>query len=466
LDANNLRKYAQKAQIGRKMDIKKSDSSIHANPTTAVTRQMGESNNRTHKQTDLLDLKAGALSQIKIGQQLELLVLKLTSNDAILEIMGTKTQVRTTDIEQLQVGQRLKAQITATEPMIQLKVLSPNSEQSNKLQSLINSTLRQIMPTQQPLKNILENIQLLTKVELPANSPLQAIKETFIQSLPPSQAFESADVLPEIFKRSGIFTEHLLQNIITNPTTNIHFPNNDLKIALLRLADKLRSLNLTNPDSSSTNIETRKSNSKMTASLETYSLTSLYQNKKLNDEGNNQQQVKLQTQNNTANTKLPAISYTQEQLIDKLLNHTEGALSRLQTLQLQHLQTSDPQKTSWVFELPIRTDSSLDNINIYIEQDEAGNKTNPYTVPWKVILEFNIKELGAIQAHIMLQGTKVSVNFWVENKSTSSLFSEHLNLLENQLNKAGLATGKLKCQCDKPPPPSKPQQTQLINETL
>ena len=466
MDANNLRKYAQKAQIGSKMDIKKSDSSIHGNSTTAVTRQMGESNNRTHKQPDLLDLKAGALSQIKIGQQIELLVLKLTDYDAILEIVGTKTQVRTTDIELLQTGQRLKAQITATEPMVQLKVLSPDSEQSNKLQSLINSTLRQIMPSQQPLKNLLENIQLLTKIELPANSPLQAIKETFIQSLPPSQAFEAADVLPEIFKRSGIFTEHLLQNIITNTTTNIHFPNNDLKIALLRLADKLRSLNLTNSGSSSTNTEASKSNSKITSSFETYSLTSLYQNKKLNDEGINQQQVKLQTQNNTANTKLPAISYTQEQLIDKLLNHTEGALSRLQTLQLQHLQTSDPQKPIWVFELPIRTDSSLDNINIHIEQDEAGNKTTPYTVPWKIILEFNIKELGAIQAHIVLQGTKVSVNFWVENKSTSLLFSEHLNLLDNQLNKAGLATGEINCQCDKPPPPSKPQQTQLINETL
>lgn len=443
------------------MDIKKSDSPIHSSAATPVTRQMGESSNQTKQQPNPLDLKASFVSQIKTGQQLELLVIKLTEHAAILEIAGSKTQVRTADKDLLQVGQRLKAQITSTEPIIQLKVLTSNSNQNNKIQSLINSTLRQTMPMQQPIKNLLESLQQIGKINFPANSSLQTIKESFIQSIPPSQAFEAAEVLPEIFKRSGIFTEHLLKNIIHQSNQKMSFPNNDLKIALLRLATNLRSMNSTH-----TITDTLNTNTKLPTSTETYSLTSIQQNNKLNTEGVNHKQVQTHIHANTDNTKLAPVIYTQEQLIDKLLNQTEGALARLQTLQLQHIQPNETQKSIWSFELPLRTDTSLDNIFIYIEEDASGNENNQYTSPWKVILKFNINELGAIQAHITMQGTKVSVNFWVENASTSKLFSEHLGILDSQLNKAGLVSGKLNCHCDTPPTQPKPPQIQLINETL
>lgn len=447
------------------MDIKKSDSPIHNSAATPVTRQMGESSNQTKQQPNPLDLKASFVSQIKTGQQLELLVIKLTEHDAILEILGSKTQVRTADKDLLQVGQRLKAQITSTEPIIQLKVLTSNSNQSNKIQSLINSTLRQTMPMQQPIKNLLESIQQIGKINFPANSSLQTIKESFIQSIPPSQAFEAAEVLPEIFKRSGIFTEHLLKNIIHESNQKMSFPNNDLKIALLRLASNLRSMNSSNINSTHTITDTLNTNTKLPTSTETYSLTSIQQHNKINTEGVNHRQVQTHIHANTENTKLTPVIYTQEQLIDKLLNQTEGALARLQTLQLQHIQPNEAQKSIWSFELPLRTETSLDNIFIYIEEDDSGNEKNQYTSPWKVILKFNINELGAIQAHITMQGTKVSVNFWVENASTSQLFSEHLSLLDSQLSKAGLESDKLNCHCDTPPTQPKPQ-IQLINETL
>lgn len=450
------------------MDIKKSDSPLHSSAPARVTQQAGESNNQTKQQSNLADIKPVSIGQIKTGQQLELLVVKLTEHDAVLEIVGSKTQVITSDKDLLQLGQRLKAQITSTEPMIQLKVLTPNSNQNNKLQSLINSTLRQTMPMQQSIKNLLENIQLIAKINLPANSPLQAIKESFIQSLPPSQAFEEADVLPEILKRSGMFTEHLLKNMINEPGQKLNFPNNDLKIALLRLASKLRNLDSKSVAPESASVDTSKTNLKpaITTNLtsETYSLTSIQHNNKVNTAGINQKQIRMQS--NAENTKLVPTSYTPEQLIDKLLNQTEGALARLQTLQLQHLQPTETQKSIWSFELPVRTDTSLDHIKIYIEEDASGSDKNQYASPWKVILNFDLKELGAIQAHITLQGLKVSVNFWMENKLTSSLFSEHLNILDAQLNKAGLESGKINCHCDKPPEQHKTQQNQLINEIL
>lgn len=445
------------------MDIKKSDSPLHSGPRTPVTKQPAESNNQTSQQPNQLDLKANFIGQIKVGQKLELLVIKLTNYDAILEVIGSKTQVRTSDKDLLQLGQRLKAQITSTDPIIQLKVINPNLNQDNKLQSLINSTLRQIMPMQQPIKNLLDNIQLLAKMNLPPDSPLQRIKESFIQSIPPSQAFEEADVLPEIFKRSGIYTEHLLQDIINEPNQNKNFPNNDLKIALLRLASKLRSLGSTNTRSETTPTDTTTKTSDKP--IDTYSLNTLQQTKKTNTEGVYSKPSLLQMQANITKTNLPTAIYSQDQLIDKLLNQTEGVLSRLQTLQLQHFQPNDTQKPSWLFELPIRTDTSLDNIVIQIEQDESGSNNNAYTSPWKIILKFNIEELGEIHAHITLQGSNVSVNFWVDSKSTSKLFSEYLDTLDSRLNNVGLVSGKLKCHCDKPPHQPSAMKTQIISET-
>ena len=436
------------------MDIKKPDFSIQNSSPTSVTKQLGESNNQTQQQ-NLLNNKGGAITNIKIGQQIELIVLKLTDYEAIMEIAGSKTQVRTSDKELLQLGQHLKAEIISIKPMIQLKVLSTEGNQDNKIQSLINSALREIAPSQQPIKNLLENIQLITKTNLPKNSPLLEIKENFIRSIPPSQAFETAEILPEILKRSGLFTEHVLQNLIHYSNKKDNFPNNDLKISLLRLATKLRNIksdNMTLPVKSNP-----------TSTQELYSPSTIKQNQKEILDGVTNNTAKIQ--NNAAIIKVPPPVLTQEQIVEKLLSHTEGALAKLQVLQLQHLQPSDSQKTMWSFELPIRTDNTLDNIMIYIEEDAEGENSSQYTIPWKVILKFNIKELGSIQAHISLQGTKVSVNFWIENKSTTSLFSKNLSLLDSQLKKVGLESGKINCHCDTPPKQVNPQPNQFLNET-
>ena len=102
------------------MDIKKTDFSTQNSSPTSVTKQLGESNNQTQQQNPLNN-KGAAISNIKVGQLIELIVLKLTDYDAIMEIAGSKTQVRTADKDLLQIGQRLKAEITSIKPMIQLK---------------------------------------------------------------------------------------------------------------------------------------------------------------------------------------------------------------------------------------------------------------------------------------------------------------------------------------------------------
>jgi len=67
---------------------------------------------------------------------------------------------------------------------------------------------------------------------------------------------------------------------------------------------------------------------------------------------------------------------------------------------------------------------------------------------------------------VTLQGTKISVTFWVENSSTSLLFSEHLQLLESKLNNAGLEPARIHCHCDKAPQVTTPIKTSTLNEEI
>jgi len=441
------------------MDVKKTDSPIISTPPKSVTKQTGESHNQSSQQPKHLDLNTNVSQQLKIGQQLKLLVIKISTSDALLEIIGTNTQVRTTDKALLELGQTLKAQITQTQPTVELKVLSTNSAANEKVISLINSALRQLMPQQQPLKNLLDNIQQLPKENISPNHSLHKIKDTFIQSIPPSQAFEDAKILPKILNRSGMFTEHLLANIVINSTGKTPFPRNDLKISLLRLATQLRSLQ--SESTSATTISKDTTLMKL-QNVDTYTPAIIQKNQQSLNSG--AQQAHANQNTHTAKNNFQHL--TQEQLIDKLLNLTEGSIAKIQTQQLQQYQLSDVQKPAWSFELPIRSESGLDNVTIYINKDDSNNETNQYTTPWKLVINLNIEGLGTIQANVTLQGTKISVTFWVENSSTSLLFYEHLHLLESKLNNAGLEPARIHCHCDKAPQVTTPIKTSTLNEEI
>ena len=445
-----------------KMDIKKPDIPIRSTPTS-VTTQTSSVSDQTNQQLNLPSINSSTATQLKIGQLVELLVLKMTDSKAIMNIVGTDQQVHTSDKDLLHVGQQIKAKITAFDPVIQLQVLSPRIKTANVSQPIVAAALRQSLPLQQSMSGLLENIQQITRnPQADYSATLKNIGQSFSQSLPPLLAFQEAEVLPQILKKSGIFTENLISKFITSPKQQPAFPNNDLKIALLRLADRLRSIQPNSESNTSTRLNTP------TAKLDTslYAPASLQPGKVTTPQPPVQGTSKAEHHTNKNSPAKIVAPLTQEQLVEKLLTQTEGVLSRLQTLQLQHVQSNEQQKPAWAFEIPVRTDSTTEHLEIYIEQDEAENQNKNYILPWKVILKFNIAELGPVQAHVTLQGSKVSVNFWAENKQTSVLFSEYLNQLDKQLSNAGLETGQLKCHCDKAPKLPVQAHAQVIDEKI
>ncbi len=445
------------------MDIKKPDSALMGAtpaPTNrqAGPKQTGQSHNQPSQQTSPLDFKSGSAKSLKIGQQLDLVVLKITNSSALLEILGSNIKAHTSDKALLQLGQKLRAQITQTQPIIQLKILSTSATSVDTIQTLITDTLRQSLPQQQPLRDLLRNIQLLTNTNTEPNPSLQKIKEAFIQSTPPAQAFSEAKILPQVLKRSGLFTENILANMIKNPAKQSTFPNNDLKISLLRLATQLRALQTYSTVNKTTQQLPPESTTK---NIQIYSPALLQQNQK-----NIAATIKQTNQaHSSVKQDVQIQQLSAEKIIEKLLHLTEGSIAKLQTQQLQQQQLTEVQKPAWTFELPIRSDSSLDNVTIYINKDES-NKNTHYQSPWKLVIKLSIEPLGEIQANISLRGNKISVIFWLDKIQTSSLFTDNLQMLKSKLNKVGLEPDKLKCHCDKPPPVKTPLLAPTLNEEI
>lgn len=440
------------------MDIKNTGTVIPSTATSSPAKPSGQAHNQTSQQPSNIESKQAAITQFKLGQQIELLVSKITDNKALLSIIGSDIQMHTTDKALLQIGQRLQAKIIQIQPQVQLSILNKQSISDSKTTSLINSTLRQNLPQQQSLKKLLDSIQLLTQVNATKEPQLHAIKNNFIQSLPPSQAFESADVLPQIFKRSGIFTENVLAHMVSTSTKQNNFPNNDLKIALLRLATQLKSLHYTSTDGKD---NANSKNSTQAPQINIYSPASILQNQQ--DVGRKLANS-IDKQHSDAKPSL-ATPVSKELLLDKLIHLTEGSLARLHTHQLQQHQLADTQKPAWVFELPIRSDSSLDSTVIYINKDDSNNNDNQYTVPWSLIIKLNIEGLGDIQANIKLQGVKISINFWFDNTMASTLFSEHIHILESKFNNVGLEPTNIKLHNGTPPPITTALTSSSLSET-
>ncbi len=443
------------------MDIKKPDGPVRA-PT--LTTQTSPSSDQKSQQLEPPVLKNNSGLNIRVGQQVELLVLQLTEGKAILKIIGMDQQVHTSDISRLQIGQKLQATITDLEPVIRLKITNPKLANTNKPTNIVNAALRKSLPLQQNIQELIQGIKHINaQPETSKQDKLLNAIRNFTQSLPPLPAFKEADVLPQILKKSGLFTESALANFIIAPKTQPTFPNNDLKIALLRLAENLRQLQTHRPEAD---------NSAINKPLPAKSDSALYSPEILQQATKNPATgTKLQNssihQSATVHkeTALPLAAQTEEQLITTLLKQTDGVLARLQTLQLQHLQSNEQHKPQWMFELPVRTENSTESLFIYIEQDASEKHKRNYIVPWKVILKFNIEELGAIQAHVTLRANKVSVNFWAEDKNTYRLFNEYLDILSSQLDSAGLETGQLNCRCEKAP--ALPvQQATVISEKI
>lgn len=166
----------------------------------------------------------------------------------------------------------------------------------------------------------------------------------------------------------------------------------------------------------------------------------------------------LLSASNTAATS-KAIFDKQEFSTGQILKLLAGMIHKLQFNQLHSLlqsnNTSDnPLQQTWFFELPIlNNNQNIQTFNFRIDkeaQEQAKGDDKKQAFQWKLLLSFDLDDLGPIYILVKLSQNNISSELWADKESTFSLLQKESLYFKDQLEKIGLNVGEVLCKKGQP----------------
>lgn len=439
---------------------------------------------------------AELLAQLRVGQTILAKVENVLANNQV-ELRIAKQIVKADSPIQLASGQTIKLIVEDSNNGIILRI----AQQANQVETIARA-LRAALPKQQPVVDVVKQL-----VETVANNKtqvtnnnavvqLRAAIQTLIETFPAVKTITQADGLRQAIRDSGVTLEaQLRQAIITGATPRT---DNNIKANFLRFAQAALQMQANSTpnkasltaDVARTNTNTGKSNPIDTYNslLATANKLPLDADKSLstqrpllpplpitttaapsNTSDSNRLLASLPTliqrlfttplldpsQNQPLKQTTVATSATQQSPISQqvfstmlvdLINQMESGLARIQQQQLSNVTSDDAIRHFLNLELPVFNGKTFDPIGIRLEwekyqQDE--NDDNSTQHQWRVTLNFDFDNLGKTQAIIRASIDEINTDFKSESKQSQKLFEKNKLLLEQGLQKHGLASGQL-----------------------
>ncbi len=338
-----------------------------------------------------------ALASLRPGQTLQATVSQTTRDNQVGLRIGNVALQASTNI-QLNQGEKLTLRVIRAPDPLELQLVQERPAGSLTL----GTALRQALPHQLPLDRVAAKLaELVPGPPQPptagagealssrptADTPLlQQVRQLFSELTAGTNDL-NAGRLRQAFDNSGLFLEARL--------AAGKVPATDLKVALLRLLVQLRTSARTAPQETATE-------SKPATSPET-------------DGG---------------------------RLARELLPQIEGSLSRLLLNQLASVPGNDNVQQLWRFELPLRSEDGVDQLQLQINREQPRNGQKGET-RWSVDLHFDLAELGPIHSRLNLQGKEISSYFTVARPATARRLEQALPQLSDAFSRAGLQVGRI-----------------------
>lgn len=394
--------------------------------TTAVTPVQNNTTNRSMP------------TNWQVSQLIEAVILKITDKQILLDIQGTKVHSDKPDILGLKTGDHLKLQIEQLKPSAQFKIINfqPAQTPSSTVQALKNSL---------PINNatftpLLKNIAYIANRPALRPSPLAVevnatVRELF-KNIPAPFNLRTGTQVKSQLQNSGIFIESKIKNTLfdvlnkiqTNTPSNIETKlhsniktvlENDLGVRLHRLATLIKSQN-------SMTTDITKNSENQISSKNTQNIA--HQNPKITNEQASIQNI-----------------VQREEAMQVFLRQVESSLSHMQQTQLQNLSDAQIGRSTWLMELPIKDGQDIELFQFRINEEEVQNEQGERQKIWNIVLQFNLRGLGEVKAHIKMQNEFISTLFFSEKTDTLTLFRENIDYLRSRLNYNGLNVGNIEC---------------------
>ena len=152
------------------------------------------------------------------------------------------------------------------------------------------------------------------------------------------------------------------------------------------------------------------------------------------------------------------------QLRNELLQQLEQAQSQLMLQKTSlRLQLEQNQPLQFNLSLPLQVQDKTTTVKLRVQQRQRHE--DPEQAHWEINLSFEFGLLGLITTHILLQGQKISAQFWAIKTTTKQLIDQQLDQFKTQLQNSGFETGLFNCYMGQPP--ASPDATPVpINDHL
>ena len=418
-----------------------------------------------------------AINKLQTGQSLQATVIEKLPNktDVILRLGSQLVQVKS-DIP-VTVGQSIKVLVERTATELILKAQPPNQQTS-----IINTSLRQLLPKQSPVNEFQQPlIQVFTRItkqtittasSVSADLPSQLLQikrltRNILQSLPSQKNIITTEGFKKALQNSGVFFEAKLQQALADSKTTSNNPisnpknlfkaspgqaqstqntstttlspksqqplvtiNTDLKANLIKLIHLLKAWpkasQFASQATSTQQTPPQLPLAKPAAPLQTFSSTA--------------SQTTAQPQNSA---QLAAQALDSQ--IKELMSKADGAISKLSLNQLASSNAeSNTTRQTWQIEIPFLNQHASESVFLKIQQEEPSDKLSKKAdKQWTVSLEMNPPKLGLIKNKLTLNNQHISSSFWAESAETRELIHQHLSVFKDQLFRANLKPEKI-----------------------
>lgn len=354
-----------------------------------------------------------------------------------------------------------------------------NYHQNDQLltyRDLLSQTLRDVLPKQRPIYNLLKvisNIEQLLQA-LPQTTQNNLLPPSVRQSLQNLQKFSlplestiKTSTIKQAIQNSGIFLEQKLAHAkVINSANKISIQNSDaikpssgdtaprsgrqsllstqqdLKAALL---DALRIVENIMPTQQGILARGNVTNTMIDQSGATILLL-LGQLQKLSIKSSN-------------------FLSTRQQMLQQIQQHLSASLARIQMQQFQALNQSLSEGNiggqNFFVELPVRMGDAFSFLSLHIEnryedvaeeeQNQQHKQNKKKTSQWEVYLEFELEDKGHLSAQLTVVEDSVTAKFWADTLSIWQATQEGLDKLRAELEHAGVLVKDMQCLTGPPP---------------
>jgi hypothetical protein len=351
---------------------------------------------------------AGLMSQWRVGAIVEAVALRSEDGQLWLNVGSTRVPARIAsgDPGGPVHGERLQLRVLRDSPVVALETLQADDQEA----AAVNEGLRRFLPRQSSAAPLLANLSWLTQSSNGAlGKSISDAAARVWNAVPQAAELATPEGLARAVKDSGAFLENRLAH--GDPAEIRHTVANDLKALLSTLKQTLsRAGAVAAPADSSA--------SEPLPNLRG-PLTPL----------------------GSAQATLVNID-TVGRAVNELAGQTEGALARINTLQLVNAEASGP-TSAWLLELPLRRDGESEAIRFRFERNGKDDRTGEQD--WTVEAALDLGVGGALHARVALHGTRVGVQLRAESAELLAELQASANELIAVLEEAGLQVDRVQC---------------------